>query len=301
MPESRGLQRPGPHRIHLAQKAKGKENQNDRQNARARGKGTQPEKHRCGHPAEQDRGHCGRVGVGQILAGAGGAVCRRLPPVSGGAVHLYPPPDDPGFESLGGRCAVCSGGAGAAPEAGRAGHPQHLRHRHGAFEQPAAHVLPPRKPPLPERALHPADAGCCGGQGAGLPGVRCAFLCAVGGGAGFQLSRCLPEVRRHRQRPDGGHGVAGAGRLADHRRRRSGPVEQPDVVADDRRLPGDGREDGCAVPRPDRTGKGHRLPRSGREKAYLLPRQELESGRRAGLYLLQRRLHRRKCSCKGQG
>ena len=46
------------------------------------------------------------------------------------------------------------------------------------FEQSAAHVLPPRKPPLPERALHPADAGCCGGQGAGLPGVRCAFLCA---------------------------------------------------------------------------------------------------------------------------
>lgn len=64
---------------------------------------------------------------------------------------------------------------------GRAGHPQHLRHRHGIAEQPAAHVLPPRKPPLPERALHPADAGCCGGQGAGLPGVRCAFLCAVGG------------------------------------------------------------------------------------------------------------------------
>ena len=51
----------------------------------------------------------------------------------------------------------------------------------------------------------------------------------------------------------------------------------------------------------DGTGKGHRLPRPGREKAYLLPRQELEPGRRAGLYLLQRRLHRRKCSCKGQG
>ena len=153
-------------------KAKGKGKQNDRQNARARGKGTQPEKHRRGHPAEQDRGYCGRVGLGQILAGAGGAVRRRLPPVSGGAVHLHPPPDDPGFESLGGRGAVCPGGAGAAPEAGRTGHPQHLRHRHGIAEQPAAHVLPPRKPPLPERALHPADAGCCGGQGAGLPGVR---------------------------------------------------------------------------------------------------------------------------------
>ena len=46
---------------------------------------------------------------------------------------------------------------------------------------------------------------------------------------------------------------------------------------------------------------GHRLPRSSREKAYFLPRQELESGRRAGLYLLQCRLHCRKCSCKGQG
>ena len=70
-----------------------------------------------------------------------------------------------------------------------------------------------------------ASHRCPSGQGAGLPGVRCAFLCAVGGGAGFQLSRCLSEVRRHRQRPDGGHGVAGAGRLADHRRRRSGSVE----------------------------------------------------------------------------
>ena len=37
-------------------------------------------------------------------------------------------------------------------------HPQYIRHRDGASELPAAHVLAPCQPPLPERALSAADA-----------------------------------------------------------------------------------------------------------------------------------------------
>ena len=165
-------------------------------------------------------------------------------------------------------------------------HPQHIRHRDGASELPAAHVLAPCQPPLPERALSAADARRRRREGARLPGLRRALLRAVRRGAGLQLPGRVPALRRHGNRADGRPCNARPGRLADHRRRRRGPVEQPDVVADDRRLPGDGRAHGRALPRPDGAGKGHRLPRPGREKAHLLPRQKLQSGGRAGLHLL---------------
>ena len=51
------------------------------------------------------------------------------------------------------------------------------------------------------------------------------------------------------------------------------PWNSPDVVADDRRLPGDGRAHRRALPGADRRGKGHRLQRPGGEKAHLLSRQ----------------------------
>ncbi len=61
----------------------------------------------------------------------------------------------------------------------------------------------------------------------------------------------------------------------------------PDAsLTDDGRLPGDGRAHGRAVSRPDGAGKGHRLPWPGGEEAHFLPRQKLQSGGRAGLYLL---------------
>ena len=53
-------------------------------------------------------------------------------------------------------------GAGAAPAARRAGHSQHLRYWHRAAEQPAADVLPPGVPPLPQRSLPAAQPGCGG-------------------------------------------------------------------------------------------------------------------------------------------
>ena len=71
--------------------------------------------------------------------------------------------------------------------------------------------------------------------------------------------------------------------IDDGRRR---PVEQPDVVADDRRLPRDGRAHRRALPRSDRARKGHRFPRPGGKEAYFLPRQKLQSGGRTGFYLL---------------
>ena len=110
-------------------------------------------------PLQQNRGHCGSVRLGQILPGAGGAVCRGVPALSGGPVHLYPAADDPGGQGGCGRGALRSRGAGAASAARRAGHPQHLRHGNGAAEQPAADVLPAGQPPLPQRALSAADPG----------------------------------------------------------------------------------------------------------------------------------------------
>ena len=111
------------------------------------------------------------------------------------------------------------------------------------------------QPPLPERALRPAFPARCGGQGARLPRVRSAFLRAVRRGAGVQLTGCLPKVRRHGHRPHRRLRHARARRFPDHRRRRGRAVEQPDVVADDRHLPRDGRAHGCTVPRPDRERK----------------------------------------------
>ena len=82
-----------------------------------------------------------------------------------------------------------------------------------------------------------------------LPGMRRTCACAVGGGAGLQQPGRLPHLRRHRAWsapwtvatlvPD---------ESLTHRRRGGRAVEQPDVVADDRRLPRHGRAHQCAVP-----------------------------------------------------
>ena len=71
--------------------------------------------------------------------------------------------------------------------------------------------LPPRQPPLPQRALPAADAAGRRGEGADLPGVRRAFLRTERRGAGLQLAGRVPKMRRHGQCAHGGHGVAGAG------------------------------------------------------------------------------------------
>ena len=73
----------------------------------------------------------------------------------------------------------------------------------------------------------------------------------------------------------------GAGRVPDHRPGRGGPLEHPDVVADDRCVPGHGRAHGRALPGSDRSGKGHRLQRPGGEEAHFLPGQELQQTRQS--------------------
>lgn len=49
-----------------------------------------------------------------------------------------------------------------------------------------------------------ADAGGGCGAGAGLPGLRGTFLCALGGGAGLQFPGSLPDLRRNGNDPDCG-------------------------------------------------------------------------------------------------
>ena len=288
-------------RAHRSTKKHNRSKSNDRQNADSRSQSSQPEKHRCRDSAGEDRGNRGRVRLRQILAGAGRIVRRGIAALSGGPFDLHAPTHDAGVEGQCGRGAVCSRRAGAASAPRRAGHPQHLRHGNGAAEQPAASVFPPRQPSLPQRTLSAALSAGRRGQGSSLPRVRRTFLRAVCGGAGLQFSGRVRKMRRHRRRPHGGSRHAGAGRLADHRRRRGRSVEQPDVVADDGHLPGDGRADRRALPRSDGTGKGRRVPRPGREKAHLLPQQKLQSGGRAGFHLLQRRLHRGKRPFQSQG
>ena len=142
--------------------------------------GAQPEEHRRRCAAPQDRRHCGRVRLRQVLAGAGGPLRRGLPPLSGGPFHLYPPPDDPGRKGAGGRDPLCSRRTGPPPAARRARNALHLWHHDRAFEQPAPDVLPAVPLPLPQLRLHgAAQPEHCGRDPALLPPVR-----RTGAGAG---------------------------------------------------------------------------------------------------------------------
>ena len=149
-------------------------------------------------------GIAGVIRLGQIISGAGRCVRRGLAAVSGRTLHLHAQAHDAGREGPGGRGAVCSCRAGAAPAARRTRHPQHLRHRNGAFEQPAADVFPAGQPPLPEWALSRPYAG--GGCRAGSLSARNAarsFFAPSARGACLQQPGRMPHLRRH------GHGAHG--------------------------------------------------------------------------------------------
>ena len=124
--------------------------------------GAQSEKHRRRRSVASDRRHRRRVRFGQVVAGAGRAVRRGLAPLFRGALRLHAAADDAGCQGAGGRDLIRPRGAGAAPAPRRARHPQHLRHGHRAFKQPAPALFPPRLSPLPQRALsaaHPRRGG----------------------------------------------------------------------------------------------------------------------------------------------
>ena len=215
--------------------------------------GPQPEKRERRYPPALHHRHRRGVGVGQVQPGAGGAVRRGVAAVSGRPVHLHPAADDPGRPGRRGRGALCPGGAGPAPAAGGGRDTLHLRHRHRAAQQPAADVLPAGQPPLPKRALSGPQHRGGGRAGAGLPGMRGAFLRPLGRGAGLQQPGGLPHLRRHRH---GAHRRPGHPRPRpepDHRPGRRRPLEQPDVVPDDRRLPRHGGAHRRALPGPEST------------------------------------------------
>ncbi len=147
----------------------------------------------------------------------------------------------------------------------------------------------------------PPTLAVAAGQELTCPQCGAAFLCPFRRGTGLQQPGRLPHLRRHGRGAHGGPLDAGAGRKPDHRRGRRGALELADVVADDRRVPGHGRAHGRALSRSDRRGKRHRLQRPGGKKTHFLSGQEFQPGRGAGFYLLQRRLHRGKRPCQGQG
>ena len=104
-------------------------------------------------PLHQIVGIAGVSGSGKSSLALGGAVRRRLPPVLGGPVHLHPAANDPGLPGGGG------GGALRPPRplalrqrAWGAWHPQHLRHRDGTAQLPAAALLKACQPPVPPTA-----------------------------------------------------------------------------------------------------------------------------------------------------
>ena len=61
----------------------------------------QPQKRGCKYSAPRHRRHRRRVGIGQIVAGARGALRRRVAALSGGVVHLYAPAHDAGSQGAG--------------------------------------------------------------------------------------------------------------------------------------------------------------------------------------------------------
>ena len=159
-------------------------------------------------PLGQDRRDRRRVRVRQVFAGAGRAVCRRLAPLSRGPVHLYPPPHDAGSARRSVDEVLYVPAALALHQ--RPGVPG-IRSTFGTgtellnslrlmYSRLASHRCP-------NGHYLAAYAGRRGRAGARLPGVRRAFLCAVGRGAGIQLRRararsaaarawCAPSIWR---------------------------------------------------------------------------------------------------------
>ena len=263
--------------------------------------GAQSQKYQRRRAVERNCWRCGRFGLGQIFARAGRAVRRGLASLSRGALDLHAPPHDPGGKGTGRRNFICPRRACAAPAPRCARDPQHVRHGHGTFEQPAPHVFPSGKSPLSQRALRSPYPRRCRRAGARLPRVRRKVLCALGRGARVQQPGRVSDVRRHGHCAHGGQEHARARRNAHHRRGRRCPVELAHVVAHDRRVPRHGRAHGRALLRAHRAGEGHCVQRPRRKEAHIVPCQELRRRHRARLHLLQRGIHGGERALQGQG
>ncbi len=149
-------------------------------------------------------------------------------------------------------------GAAPAPPPRRAGHPQHLRHRHGAAEQPAADVFPPCQPPLPQRALSARRPWPWPPGRSWSARMRRAFYAPSAEELAFNSQGAC--------RTCGGTGTVRTGDRATLVPDESLTIDEgavapwnSDVVADDRCLPRHGGAHRRAVPRPDRCGERDRL------------------------------------------
>ncbi len=131
--------------------------------------------------------------------------------------------------------------------------------------------------------------------------MRREVLCALRRRTRLQQPGRLPVLRGNGHRAHGGQEHPRTRREPDHRRGSGRTVELADVVADDGRMPRDGRADGRALPRTDGQGKGDRVRRPRRKKAYPVPRKKFGRGDRARLYLLQCRLYGGKRPLESKG
>ena len=119
---------------------------------------------------------------------------------------------------------------GPAPAAWGAWHPQHLRHRDGTAQLPAAALLKACQPPVPQRPLPPPHPGCGCRKSPGLPPVRGGLSRSLRRGAGVQLPGRLPDLRGHRRGAHRRPGLPGARRELVHRRGGGAALEDADVV-----------------------------------------------------------------------
>ena len=267
----------------------------------ARSARAQPEEHRRQHPAEPARRHRGRVGVGQVVARPGRAVRRGVAALPGSALHLHAPPPDAGGPRLRGRGAARARRARPAPAAQRARRAQHLRHVHRAAEQPAPAVLARRQPRVPERPPRAAHAERRRRAPYRVPRLRRGVLRPRRGRLGIQQRRRLSRVRRNGHRAHRGPGLAGARRDAHHRRRRRRSLEHAHVGPHEAGRARDGRAHRRALQPADARRARHRVFRPSREEAHPVQGEEDRHLRRAGLHLLQRRLHRGERVGEGEG
>ncbi len=223
---------------------------NDRQHQNSRRAGAQSKNLDVDVPLGKIVGDRGRVRVGQIVAGAGRAVCRGLTAVSGGAVHLHAAQDDAGGAGRGRRGALRPAALALHQRPGVPG----IRSTFGTGTEllnslrlmfsrlanhrcPNGHYLPPTWPSPPGKELQ-------------LPGVRRDSYSAGGEELAFNSQGAC--------RTCDGTGIVRTVDLARscrtnpfHRRGRRRAVEHAHVVADDRCLPRDGRAHRRAVSRAD--------------------------------------------------
>ena len=198
--------------------------------------------------------------------------------------------------------ALRPGRSGAAPAARGAGHPQHLRHRDGAPQLPAADVLPAGgATAAPTATMWPPPWGWRRGRSLTCPVCGEEFYAPSAEELAFNSQGACPTC--------GGTGIVRTVDLATLVPDESLTIDEG-AVAPWKTLMWSLMTDVCRamgvrtdVPFRELTerGEGHRLPRPGGEEAHLLQGEEFQRRGGAGLHLLQRGVHRGERPRQGEG